>query len=672
MPCGEAEDARITHRGAYGGWLLKEAGDGSVAKFLRHPKRRLFTINFDSQSFFYSRGEGDNSTSTPILFTDILKASVEADAAPRRGLSALLLAGPGSARSGNSGRRFVVCTKKRSLRLTADTVEDAEIWVAALSAARSLALKAQASESAGSGAAREALTSLPSVVPVVASAEVSPEPLYAPIAKAASSSEELAQEEREEYLDEAGEERAAAAASAGDSLSELGLTEGEDEEDLGGYEVILPRKSIAELRHLNDRTPTADQEVLEALLHSLEAQALEATARSECVGSSGEGVGRSSEEEDEAPDAALCEPAWADQELSAQRELAASSPEVEAESAVEAWASDDDLISGHGGAPPDEAALQRSLRPHDAESPETDRSRSSARSTDPETEAHRQATDDAAMALTGGRRLRGPSAGSERAYEVILPRKSCNELPYLSDGVPSADMDVLEVLLQSLRAQGEKPPEAGVDASRQSTAEGSGSFPRNWTADTCSAREWTADSSSGLRTWTADYSPAGDRGCTATEMWPEMDLGSIKCELVEAERSVSRGDVGLAADDEFPRRRRSSGSGSHSQRGPIVREQRRHGSDEALDFLIHSLEDTSAPVSPNSPGGGAWGPFPGSRRPAAAFGRSSPGATGRAAGALDEDGEVRLATTSCKEERGPAGCGEVRARPATLGAPAWG
>merc|ERR1719482_1051060 len=69
-------DARYTHQGVYSAWLSKVKGDGAKAKWIQSSGRRYFTIDFESQIVFYSHSETDKRISLPILFRDILSASM--------------------------------------------------------------------------------------------------------------------------------------------------------------------------------------------------------------------------------------------------------------------------------------------------------------------------------------------------------------------------------------------------------------------------------------------------------------------------------------------------------------------------------------------------------------------------------------------------------------------
>jgi len=116
-----AVDARSVHRGFYSSWLTKVKQDGAKAKWLSSSCRRYFTIDFNTQSFYYSHAQDQSKQCHPIPFREIL----EAQQLPQRTDN-----GPGRNNFG-----FMVRTKDKHLELYTTTYSDAQQWVDALNAA---------------------------------------------------------------------------------------------------------------------------------------------------------------------------------------------------------------------------------------------------------------------------------------------------------------------------------------------------------------------------------------------------------------------------------------------------------------------------------------------------------------------------------------------------------
>jgi len=116
-----SSDARTTHSGQYGGWLTKQKGDGAKAKWFSSSTKRFFTIDYDSQIFFYSHSEDRKNNSQPTRFRDIICAE--------------LLCGDGR----RSSFGFRVGTYEREYELITTTHADATKWVEGLNAARDIA-----------------------------------------------------------------------------------------------------------------------------------------------------------------------------------------------------------------------------------------------------------------------------------------------------------------------------------------------------------------------------------------------------------------------------------------------------------------------------------------------------------------------------------------------------
>ena len=51
-----ADDARTAYAGSYSAWLTKVKADDAKAKWFSNHTRRLFTIDFEAQLFYYSNG----------------------------------------------------------------------------------------------------------------------------------------------------------------------------------------------------------------------------------------------------------------------------------------------------------------------------------------------------------------------------------------------------------------------------------------------------------------------------------------------------------------------------------------------------------------------------------------------------------------------------------------
>jgi len=103
---------------------VKAKSDGAKGRWFSSSTKRLFTIDYDNQVFYYARGEtkagSKIKTSVPIAFADILGAS--------------------HSRAPNSSRfGFVVEAKGHGFKLSAASEWEAELWVAAFLGARNKA-----------------------------------------------------------------------------------------------------------------------------------------------------------------------------------------------------------------------------------------------------------------------------------------------------------------------------------------------------------------------------------------------------------------------------------------------------------------------------------------------------------------------------------------------------
>eukprot|EP00930_Biecheleria_cincta_P030137 TRINITY_DN208_c1_g1_i1.p1 TRINITY_DN208_c1_g1~~TRINITY_DN208_c1_g1_i1.p1 ORF type:complete len:195 (+),score=47.54 TRINITY_DN208_c1_g1_i1:72-656(+) len=121
----ECDDARTTRKGSYSAWLKKTKSDNARFKMLQSSTTRYFTIDFDSQMFFYAHSEKQKKMSLPISFRDILGAERLASATSNR-----------KAKNRSSG--FVLKTKDRNFELYANSAADAARWTFGLNAARDM------------------------------------------------------------------------------------------------------------------------------------------------------------------------------------------------------------------------------------------------------------------------------------------------------------------------------------------------------------------------------------------------------------------------------------------------------------------------------------------------------------------------------------------------------
>lgn len=116
-------DARCVHQGTYSAWLTKNKGEGAKASWFSKTTKRYFTIDFNTQIFFYAHSETQKTVSQPVRFKDI----VSADQLPTT-----------SSSKGDS-YGFSVLTAERTYELFTDSYQDAELWVFGLNAARDIA-----------------------------------------------------------------------------------------------------------------------------------------------------------------------------------------------------------------------------------------------------------------------------------------------------------------------------------------------------------------------------------------------------------------------------------------------------------------------------------------------------------------------------------------------------
>lgn len=103
-----------TRKLSLGGWLTKAKSSSAKVKWFLGSTRRYFTIDYESQIFFYSQCEAKRQISQPIGLHDLCVATLCPD----------------------NGCAFTLQTRSREFQLSADTPADAQHWVACLNAAR--------------------------------------------------------------------------------------------------------------------------------------------------------------------------------------------------------------------------------------------------------------------------------------------------------------------------------------------------------------------------------------------------------------------------------------------------------------------------------------------------------------------------------------------------------
>ena len=65
-----AMDARRSYAGTYSSWLTKVKGEGARARWYSSTTKRYFTIDFNTQLFFYAQNESQKTVSHPIRFKE--------------------------------------------------------------------------------------------------------------------------------------------------------------------------------------------------------------------------------------------------------------------------------------------------------------------------------------------------------------------------------------------------------------------------------------------------------------------------------------------------------------------------------------------------------------------------------------------------------------------------
>lgn len=121
----ECDDARSLRKGMYSAWLKKTKSDNARFKMLQSSTTRYFTIDFDSQLFYYAHSEKQKKMSLPIAFRDILGAERLPPATNNK-------------KAKNRSCGFVLKTKDRAFELYANSAADAAKWTFGLNAARDM------------------------------------------------------------------------------------------------------------------------------------------------------------------------------------------------------------------------------------------------------------------------------------------------------------------------------------------------------------------------------------------------------------------------------------------------------------------------------------------------------------------------------------------------------
>jgi len=146
-----AEDGALKVRAPLSGWLLKRKSSKAVSRVISSTNRRYFTLDFDTQVFYYSHAENSKNVSQPVAFRHLLSVealslgSAEADevsAAPtpqRQGSKNSV--GSGISRLGKilsrrpSGAEefgFTLHLAGRDMELMCATQEEADTWIDAI------------------------------------------------------------------------------------------------------------------------------------------------------------------------------------------------------------------------------------------------------------------------------------------------------------------------------------------------------------------------------------------------------------------------------------------------------------------------------------------------------------------------------------------------------------
>jgi len=115
----------------FSGWLTKVKSDSAKARWFSGSNKRYFTVNFETQTFYYSHDETNKKVASPIEFFDIMLA--EQLPQMSEGHRTLRLMNSKEAEYG-----FIVRTRDREIRLFSSSWKESRRWVDALNAAGSL------------------------------------------------------------------------------------------------------------------------------------------------------------------------------------------------------------------------------------------------------------------------------------------------------------------------------------------------------------------------------------------------------------------------------------------------------------------------------------------------------------------------------------------------------
>jgi hypothetical protein len=122
------------HTTTFSGWLTKVKSDGAKARWISGSNKRYFTINFETQTFYYGHDETNKKTNkgvaNPIDFFDIMHAEQlpQMSSEGRRSLQILN-------RNQEMEFGFIVRTRDREIRLFSASWKESRRWVDSLNAA---------------------------------------------------------------------------------------------------------------------------------------------------------------------------------------------------------------------------------------------------------------------------------------------------------------------------------------------------------------------------------------------------------------------------------------------------------------------------------------------------------------------------------------------------------
>jgi len=121
QPVQRCEATTMPCEGQVSAWLKKTKSDTAKLKWLTGSNKRYFTIDFETQVFFYSHSKDQKGISEKITFKDIVNVEKTL---------------PSSKSTKDDGKSFRVVTRVRTFELQASTAAEASQWVHALGVAR--------------------------------------------------------------------------------------------------------------------------------------------------------------------------------------------------------------------------------------------------------------------------------------------------------------------------------------------------------------------------------------------------------------------------------------------------------------------------------------------------------------------------------------------------------